>query len=102
MEQFRNKKFHSSIDTEHSWCYYNATGTKTERLRQEVTIVLLDKNKMQICLARKELSASSLRNFGIGCSTISSAMSEKEISTKTAGRIAKALGVDIIEIVKED
>ena len=64
----------------------------------------LDRNKLQICLARKKMCATDLRGCGIGCNTITKAMRGEPVTTKVAGKIADALGVDISDILagKED
>lgn len=64
----------------------------------------LDRSKLQICLARKQMCASDLRSCGIGCNAINKAMRGDAITTKVAGKIADALGVDITDILadKED
>lgn len=95
------QKFIIHIDTEQFRCYYLSTGTITEQLLGGVK-VRLDKKKLQICLARKKMNAVFLREYGIGCAAITKAMNEEPISPKTAGKIASALDVDIIELLKEE
>lgn len=62
----------------------------------------LDKNKLQICLARKKMSPTDLRACGIGCSVITKAMRGEPVATRSAGKIADALGVDITDILASE
>lgn len=62
----------------------------------------LDRNKLDIALARKCFSIVDLRK-AVGGSTISKVIQGKlPLRPKTLGKIAKALDVDPMEIIKEE
>lgn len=59
----------------------------------------IDKNKLQIACARNCISSGEIVNLlGITRSTLSSCV-RKGGSPKTIGKIAKAIGVDVTEII---
>ena len=60
----------------------------------------IDPKKLEICLARACKSRSDLRD-GTSPQTLLRIHNGEEVGTKTAGRIAKALGVDVTEILEE-
>lgn len=60
----------------------------------------LDKNKIEIILARKIMTRSELaRQCGIAKQNISIILNHGACSTCTAGKIARGLGVDVSEII---
>lgn len=61
----------------------------------------LNKARLELSLARACMSARDLRKAKISPATIKRAINGNELSTKTAGRIARALGVDVTEIMEE-
>jgi len=65
-------------------------------------VMKLDKDKLEILMARKTWSYADLRKAsGIGGSAICKmAKGKVSFTTKTAGKIANALGVDVTEIIQ--
>ena len=61
----------------------------------------LDKEKYMLARARACMGQKELEAAGIPKGTLCRA-SNGEISPKTAGRIAKALGVDVTEIIETE
>lgn len=61
-------------------------------------LVTIDLHKLTILLSRY---GKSLSDLGIPQTTIRRVLQGKAIRTKTAYRFAKALGVDVTEILKE-
>lgn len=63
----------------------------------------LQASKMQIAMANKLFNNEALADeAGITPQTVMNAMNGKAIAVVTAGKIAKALGVDVAEIVKKE
>lgn len=62
----------------------------------------IDAQKFKIALARVCKSARDLRKDGFSSTTVYRAMKGEELTEKTAGKIARALGVDITEIMIEE
>ncbi len=62
----------------------------------------LSKSKVEINLARNGMNARELRSKGISSTTLTRAMQGRSITAKSAGRIAKAIGVDITEIIEKE
>lgn len=61
----------------------------------------LNREKVDIVLARKGVTVSALcKNAGFSRNRFYTVMNSKKISPMTAGRIAKALGVDVTEIIE--
>ena len=63
--------------------------------------MILSREKIMIALARVCKSARDLRKEGIADTTIHRAMHGEPITTKVAGKIARALGVDVTEIMED-
>lgn len=63
----------------------------------------LNLNKIKIAMARECLSVNDLvEKSGLGRATVSKIVNGKaEPTTKSLGLLAKALNVDVIEIIKE-
>lgn len=61
----------------------------------------LQKSKLELAMARACMSARDLRQRGLSPATISRAVHGEELTVKTAGKIARALGVDVAEIMEE-
>ena len=60
-------------------------------------------SKIKLLLATQELTRSELANrSGISRQSISTILGRETCEPKTAGKIAKALGVDAAEIIKEE
>lgn len=63
----------------------------------------LDRNKIYLQLARQGLSVSDLSvRYGVSRQRIHVILNSVSVSTKTAGRIAQVLGVDVTEIIDMD
>lgn len=61
----------------------------------------IDKGKIQLCMARKEMDRRELSECsGLAVPTIGTIMRRGRCSTKTVGKLARALGVDVEEIVE--
>lgn len=62
-----------------------------------------DRKKIELAMARACMNTADLSAAaGIPGSTVRSAISGKGIRPRTLGRIARALGVDPAEIIKEE
>ncbi len=61
----------------------------------------IDRTKLDILLARKCKSVSSLRT-GVSPQTLLKIRKGGNVNPATAGRIAKALGVDVTEIIETE
>lgn len=70
--------------------------------REEGENLNLNTEKLKICLARKGFNATDLKITGVAYNTILRALHGKGIQSKTAGKIAKALDVDVAEIMAEE
>lgn len=63
----------------------------------------LDKCKIQVILAEKEMNQSELAiKIGANRQQVNEILSRGTCSLKTLGRISKALNVPVSEIIKED
>ncbi len=60
----------------------------------------LDRQKYMIARARACMGQKDLEAAGISKGTLCRAMSGKGLKPETAGKIAKALGVDVTEIIE--
>ena len=56
--------------------------------------------KMDLYLAKKCMNLSELRSKGIATNTLTRARRGQAINTATVGKIAKALGVDPVDIIE--
>lgn len=61
----------------------------------------LDRKKFEIARARACMGQSDFEAAGIPKGTLCRAMSERNLKPETMGRIAKALGCDVTEILKD-
>lgn len=61
----------------------------------------LDKKKFEIAQARTCKCTNDVLNSGISKGTLSRAMNGEDLKPDTIGRIAKALGVDVTEILED-
>lgn len=63
----------------------------------------LDKYKIQVILAAQEMNQTDLAvKIGVSRQQVNELLARGTCTLKTLGRIAKALGVPVAEIVKED
>lgn len=61
----------------------------------------LQKIKLEIALARACMSTRDLRKKGLSPATLSRAVRGEDLNVKTVGKIARALGVDVTELMEE-
>lgn len=62
----------------------------------------IDRKKFNIELARRCLSLSSLRGEGLSPETLRRVNSGADVKPVTVGKLARALGVDPVEIMEEE
>ena len=63
----------------------------------------INKNKIEICIARKQTTISELSILcGLAQHSLSTMLNRGSCSLKTAGKIAGALGVDVTEIIETE
>lgn len=62
----------------------------------------LDRKKYELARARACMGQKDLIAAGIPKGTLCRIISDVELRPETAGRIAKALGVDVTEIIEEN
>lgn len=62
----------------------------------------ISREKINICMARKQMTVKKLAdNYGVSRNRINVLLNQKEVSVVSAGRMAKALGVDVTEIIEQ-
>lgn len=61
--------------------------------------VIIDKIKFEICLAKKKQTIKGISS-GLSSSTIAKIRREENVSPRTIGKLAAALGVEPEEIIK--
>ena len=60
----------------------------------------LSKDKIDICMARKNLTVKELSSvYGVSSARINTILKSKVVTPACAGRVAKALDVDVTEII---
>lgn len=60
------------------------------------------REKINIELARKEMSVTALADaYGVSRARMNVILNSREVSTVSAGRLAKSLGVDVTEIIED-
>lgn len=63
----------------------------------------VDRNKLELAMARACMSPADLANKAVlPRPTLNNAIVGRDIRLVTAGRIAKALGVDVTEILEDE
>jgi len=63
----------------------------------------VDRKKLELAMARACMNSADLpAAAGFPRPTVQNAVVGKSVRPGTAGRIARALGVDVLEILKED
>ncbi len=61
----------------------------------------ISREKINIELARKEMSITALAGaYGVSRARMNVIFNSREVSTVSAGRLAKSLGVDVTEILE--
>ena len=61
----------------------------------------INQNSLELKMARACMNLSDLRKKGFSPRTIARASKGEELTTKTVGRIARALGVDVEELLEQ-
>lgn len=60
----------------------------------------LDRGKIDIFLARKKMSITDFAKvYGVSRARMNVILNQREVTPITAGRLADALGVDVIELI---
>lgn len=63
----------------------------------------LDRKKIDICRARKKMNVADLaKAYGVSRARMNVILNQREVSVVSAGRLAEALGVDVLEIMESD
>ena len=61
----------------------------------------LDRDKINVAMARKSYNIAKLAEvYGVSAQRMRTILNSRKVSTATAGRLAKALGVDVTEIME--
>ena len=62
----------------------------------------LSREKIDICRARKCFTIADLANaYGVSRARLNVLLNQREVTVNVAGRMAKALGVDVTDILQE-
>lgn len=62
----------------------------------------LNRDKIDICRARKKMSIGTLAEaYGVSRTRLHAVLNQREVSVAAAGRLAEALGVDVTEILED-
>lgn len=69
-------------------------------IRKRDEYMKINRAKFDMARARACMGQADFENAGIPRGTLSRAMSGRGLKPETAGRIAKALGVDVTEIIE--
>lgn len=65
--------------------------------------MIISKEKAQIAKARSGFSSRDLaKRYGCTVSQINSLLSKGSVRTETAGKLAKALGCDVLDIIETE
>ena len=65
--------------------------------------MVLSKNKIEIILARKKMSRTKMAEAaGVSRNRVYVILNSRNVTPAVVGRIAKALGVDVTEILEEE
>jgi len=62
----------------------------------------VDNRRLDVVLAKKQLSLTRLRRYGISPQTITKLRKNEDVLPMTVGRLAVALGVDVTEIIERE
>ena len=62
----------------------------------------IDRRKYMLARARACMGQKDLEEDGIPKGTLCNILHEKDVRPETAGKIARALGVDVTEIIKTE
>lgn len=62
----------------------------------------IDRDKVNICRARKKKSVAELAEaYGVSRARMNAILNQREVSVVSAGRLADALGCDVTEILED-
>jgi DNA-binding Xre family transcriptional regulator len=62
----------------------------------------VDNSRLDIVLAKKRLSLTRLRGNGVSPQTVTKMRKNEDVLPATVGKLAKALGVSVTEIIKRE
>lgn len=63
----------------------------------------MDRKKIDICRARKKMTVADLAEaYGVSRARMNVIINQREVTPVSAGRLADALGVDVLEIMETD
>lgn len=63
----------------------------------------MDRKKIDICRARKKMTVADLAEaYGVSRARMNVILNQREVTPVSAGRLADALGVDVLEIMEMD
>ena len=63
----------------------------------------LDRDKINVAMARKSYNITKLAKiYGASAQRMRIILNSKKVSTATVGKLAKALGVDVTEIIETE
>ena len=64
--------------------------------------MVLDRKKLEIARANKSMTISDLaKEYGVSRARMNVILNQYSVTTMCAGRLAKALGVDVTEIIED-
>lgn len=62
----------------------------------------INRNKINICMARKQMTVQQLADaYGVSRNRINVLLNQREVSVVSAGRLAAALGCDVLDIIEQ-
>lgn len=62
----------------------------------------LSREKLELARARKNMTVTQLaENYGVSRNRMNIILNQREITTNCAGRLAAALGCDVLEIIEQ-
>lgn len=64
--------------------------------------MIIDKEKFKLIRARKCMSRSDLLSSGVSQGNLNSIWNRRSVRPETAGKIARALGVDVLDIIEQE
>ena len=64
--------------------------------------MVIDKTKFQLAKARRCMSNADLKAAGVTTGNLNSIWNGKSVLPETAGKVARALNVDVLDIIKTE
>lgn len=62
----------------------------------------VDRRKYELCLARKHLTTTEMASrMNISRQRLAAILNQRNVSPEVVGRLARALGVDVTEIIEQ-